>query len=170
MANDNLFRPYKIIQQSGSNLELQAGSKPAIMRAAFLAGPAILLVAGTALYLTQREIIFLYVMFGIAALELFVFSFIKVPSDLRMDSVGFTLKRVSIKGTEETDYLWNDVDRIRWRFIRTKGGPTLAFDAIMKEGKKIRLLNFSSFNTVKQSASEIASVLSQISHKPVAEK
>ncbi len=170
MVNDNLFHPYKIIQQSGSNLELQAGSRPAIIRAAFLAGPAILIIAGLVLYLTQKEIVFLYILFGIAALELLVFSFIKVPSDLRMDSVGFTLKRVSIKGAEETDYLWNDVDRIRRRFIRTKGGPTLAFDAIMKEGKKIRLLNFSSFNAARQSAAEIASVLSQISRKPVAEK
>lgn len=170
MPNDDLFRPYKIIQQSGSNLQLQSRTNPKLVRAAFLAAPVILFVAGFVLYSTQKDPFFLYILCGVALLELFVFSFIKIPADLRMDSVGFTLKRVSIKSIEERDYLWNDVDRIRWQLLRTKGGPSLAFDAIMKEGRKIRLLNFSAFNPKKQSAAEIASVLAGISRKPVAEK
>ena len=168
--SDNLFRPYKILHQSGSNLQLQAGINPKIIRAAFLAGPVILFIAGFILYLTQKQVMFLLILCGVGLLELFIFSFIKIPADLRMDSVGFTLKRVSIKSIEEVDYLWNDVDRIRWRLLRTKGGSTLAFDSILKEGKKMRLLNFSGFNPKEQSAAEIASVLAAISRKPVVEK
>lgn len=170
MADSNPFRPYKIIHQSDSSLELKAGTSPTIIRAAFLAGPVILLVIGIILYTTQKDPLFLYIMCSIAVLELVIFSFIKLPGDLRMDNIGFTLKQISIKGAEVKDYLWSDVDRIRWRLIRTKGGPNLVFDAMLKDGKKLRLLNFQNFNTKNQSAAEISSVLSQISRKPVTEK
>lgn len=170
MADDDLFRPYKIIQQSGSSLRLKAGVNPGIIRAAFLAGPVVFFIAGIALYATQKDPRFLYILCGVAALELFLFSFIKISADLRMDSVGFTLQRISVKRVEEVDCLWNDVDRIRWRLLRTKGGQVLAFEAMMKEGGKLRLLNFSNFNPKKQSAAEIASVLARISRKAVVEK
>jgi hypothetical protein len=170
MTDNNTFRPYKIIHQSGSSLELKAGTNPKVIRAAFLAGPAILFTAGIALFATQKQPLPLYIMCGVAVLELFAFSFIKMPADLRMDSVGFTLKTVSIKSSQDTDYLWNDVDHIRQRIIRSKNGATLAYDVIMKEGKKMRLLNFSNYNAKKQSATEINSILSQISKKPVTEK
>lgn len=53
MADDNLFRPYKIIQQSGSSLQLKARTNPKIIRAGFLAGPVIFFIAGIVLYTAQ---------------------------------------------------------------------------------------------------------------------
>lgn len=170
MADDNLFRPYKIIQQSGGSLQLKARTDPKIIRAGFLAGPGLFFIAGIILYTTQKDPLFLYVLCGVSLLELFIFSFIKLSADVRLDSIGFTLQRVSIKRVEEVHYLWNDIDRIRWRLLRTRGGQALAFDAMMKEGGKLRLLNFSNFNLKKQSAAQIAAVLSAISHKPIVEE
>ena len=170
MPNDNLFHPYKIINQSNSSLELQAGNGPKVVRAAFLASPIILLIAGAALYITQKQLFFLYLMIGIAALELLIFSFIRVPTDLRMDSMGFTLKTISIRNTQEKDYLWSDVDRIRQRISRTKNGNVLNYEAVLKEGKKVRILSFNNYNPKKKEATAINSVLSQISHKPITDK
>lgn len=170
MTEDNLFRPYKVIQQTNSSLELKSGINPRIVRITLIAMPLVFIVVGLILFTTQSNSPVTYTMMGVGLLELFLFSFLKFPADLRMDSMGFVLKQVSIKGIEVKDFLWSDVDRIRWRHTRTKNGSVLTFDAVLKEGKKLRLLNFPAYNPKKQSAAEISSVLSQISRKPVSEK
>lgn len=170
MSNDALFHPYKIIHQGRNDLQLQAGNNVKFARLAFLLIPILFLVFGLVLSITQKQIAFLYIIGGVAVLELFLFSFIKIPADLRMDTIGFTLKTVSVKSTKETDYLWNDVDSILQRIIRTKNGTVLAYDAVLATGKKVRFLNFPTYSPKKQSAAEIDSLLSQISNKEVIQK
>lgn len=170
MSNDKLFDPYKIISQTGNSLHLQAGRGVKIIRVVFLLAPLILLGAGIALYLTQKEIFFLYVLGGAAALEFILFSFIQLPGDVQMDNMGFTLQLVSLQGKKQKDYLWTDVDAMHRRIMRTKNGAVLNYQVVLKSGKKQRFLSFPNYHGKKQSIPEINDVLQHISGKNVVEK
>jgi hypothetical protein len=170
MAEETLFHPYKIIHQSSSNLQLQAGSNVKLIRRLLIGIPLLLLGVAVVLSLTQKEPVILYAMGGTALLELLIFSFIKIPADLRMDRIGFTLKTVSVQRTVETDYLWTDVDHIRQRITRAKNSTTLVCEAILTSGKKVQFLNFPNYLAKKQKAADMRTVFSEISNKAVVEK
>ncbi|MGZ5222540.1 MAG: hypothetical protein ACXWC7_20800, partial [Chitinophagaceae bacterium] len=95
---DNLFHPYKIINQGRSTLQLQPGSGQKAGIVVLRVMPLIMLVIGVIMFVTQKEILFLAMFGGIALLEAVIFSFIKIPAAISMDSMGFTLETLSIKG------------------------------------------------------------------------
>ena len=164
------FHPYKIIQQGRSSLQLAPNSAPKVAIYAFRFIPLIMLAVGAALFILENEPLFLYIFGGIALLEAVIFSFIKVPAAVSMDSMGFTLETLSIKGRQEQYYLWSDVEYIRHRITTAKNNTTLTYTAMMNEGKKINFLNKSNYNAKKQSIAEINEVLRGISKKDVREK
>src|SRR5215203_505195 len=97
-TTDHLFHPYKIINQGRSTLQLQPGKGLAAGVIVLRVMPLIMLVIGFALYVTQKNLMFLLMFGGIALIETLIFSFIKIPAALSMDSMGFTLQTLSIKG------------------------------------------------------------------------
>lgn len=120
-ASQTAFHPYKVISQGRNTLQLQpaAGQKAAVI--IFRIMPVILLATGVVFYLTQKDLFFLLIFGGIALLEALIFSFIKIPASLSMDSVGFTLETLSIKGKEKrTIYgtMWT-TSAIAWSVLKT---------------------------------------------------
>ncbi len=170
MATDTVFQPYNIISQSGSSLQLKADNRGKLMRIIFLIAPLILVVMGVVLCVTQKQRLFLVLMGGIAVLEYLLFSFIKIPGDVQLDAMGFTLQTSSIKGVQTKDYLWTDVDYIRQRITQTKGGMVLTYHAILLSGKKISFLSFPNYKIKNSSAEQVNSILQTISKKAVREK
>ena len=168
-AQQTIFHPYKVIQQGRSVLQLQPppGKKFVLFLLWFI--PLIMLTVGVVLFLIQKETLFLYTFGGIGILEAILFSFIKVPASLSMDSIGFTLETFSLKGRNETYYLWNDVEFISYRKVSSKGGPSLLYDAILKTGKKISFLSFGNYHSKKNQLTELNSTLQQISNKEIRE-
>ena len=164
------FHPYKVIQPGRSTLQLQPGAGQNAALFVFRFIPLIMLIVGIILYIVQKETFFLLIFGGIALLEAVIFSFIKIPAALTMDSVGFTLETLSIKGRKETYYLWNDIDYIRYRTVRTKNSTSLTYDAMLKNSKKVSFLNFGNYHSKKQNLAEINTVLHQISNKEIREK
>lgn len=170
MATDNPFRPYKVVAQSGTSLQLKAGTNVRLIRVVFLLAPLILLGMGVVLFVMQSDPKFLYILGGAALLETVIFSFIKTPGDLQMDRMGFTLQTVSLRGVQQTDYLWSDADRIRQRIIRSKNGATLNYQAVMKSGQKVSFLSFPNYIAKKGEAPQVAETLRSISGKEVTDK
>ena len=166
---DNLFHPYKVISQGRSTLQLQPGKGQASGVIVLRIMPLIMLVVGFALYVTQKNIMFLVVFGGVALIETLIFSAIKIPASLSMDSMGFTLETLSIKGKKETYYLWSDIDFIRYKTIRAKHSTSLSYEAVFKTGKKLSFLSFANYHAKKDAVPEINSVLHEISRKEVRE-
>ena len=166
----NIFHPYKIISQTRGSLQLKPalGQKTILLVLRIM--PLIMLTIGLVVYITQKEILFLAVFGGIALIEAFIFSFVKIPASLSMDNIGFTLETLSIKGRKEIYHLWNDVDYIRHRVIQSKNSTSLSYEAVLKEGKKISFLNFGSYHAKKSLLPEINAILSGISRKEVRDK
>ena len=169
-AEQNVFHPYKIIHQGRNTLQLQPaiGQKTGIIILRIM--PLIMLVIGAILYFTQKEIIFLIMFGGIALFEALIFSFIKIPAALSMDSMGFSLETLSIKGKKETYYLWSDIDFIRYKVVRAKNSTSLSYEALLKTGKKLNFLSFPNYHTKKGAIPEINALITEISKKQVAEK
>ena len=86
-----------------------------------------------------------------------------------MDSMGFTLETLSIKGKKETYYLWSDIDFIRYKTIRAKHSTSLSYEAVFKTGKTLSFLSFANYHTKKDAVPEINSVLHEIIRKEVRE-
>jgi len=168
-AEQTAFHPYKVTNQGRSTLQLQPGKAQSAGVIVLRIMPLIMLVTGVVMFVTQKDILFLVIFAGIALLEAFIFSFIKIPAALSMDSMGFTLETLSIKGKKETYYLWNDVDFIRHKTIRAKNSTALSYEAVLKSGKKITFLSFPNYHTTKTAIPEINTFLSQISGKQTVE-
>lgn len=164
------FHPYKIIHQGRSTLQLAPGAGPKVVIFLIRTIPLLMAGAGVVLFIIEKETFLLLIFAGMAVLEGLVFSFIKVPASLSMDSMGFTLETLSMKGKQESYYLWNDVDFIRYRILRGKNSTTLNYAAILNTGKKISFLSFNNYHAKKHSIPEINSVLHNISNKELREK
>ena len=79
-------------------------------------------------------------------IESLIFSFIKIPASLSMDSMSFTLETLSIKGKKETYYLCSNVDFLRYKTIREKSSTSLDYEAVLKTGKKLSFLSFANYH------------------------
>lgn len=169
-TSPNPFHPYKIMQQGRSTLQLAPGAAPKVAMFVFRFIPLMMVAVGVVLFVLEKEPFYLFIFGGIALLEAVIFSFIKVPAAFSADSMGFTLETRSIRGRKETYYLWSDVEYIRHRMTVAKNSTTLAYTAMMKDGKKINFLNFNNYGAKKQSIPEINAVLHTISKKEVREK
>lgn len=167
---DNLFHPYKIIMQGRSTLQLQPGSGQKAGVYVLRIMPLIMLIVGVIMYVVQKQLLFLAVFGGIALLEFFIFSFIKIPAAISMDNMGFTLETFSIKGRQETYYLWSDVDFIRHKTISAKNSTSLSYEAILKTGKKLTFLSFQNYQSKKLLIPEMNNVLHEISKKQITGK
>lgn len=164
------FQPYKVISAGRSNLQLQP---PASIKAAmtiFRLTPLLMAAIGVVLYLVQGELFYLLIFGGVALFEAIVFSFFKLPAAVSIDSMGFTLETVSLKGRKENYYLWSEVDYLRHRMVSGKNSITLNYMAVLKDGKKVSFLNFNNYHRKKQSIPEINTVLHNISKKEIREK
>ncbi|RYF86803.1 MAG: hypothetical protein EON98_02560 [Chitinophagaceae bacterium] len=164
------FSPYKIINQGRSTLQLEPGKGAKASVVVLRIIPLFLFVIGVIVFLVQKETFYLLIFGGIALFEVFVFSFIKIPAAVSMDSMGFTLETLSIKGRKENYYLWSDVDYIRQRMIVAKNSTTLNYAAVLNTGKKINFLSFNNYYSKKQSIPEINNALHDVSKKEVREK
>jgi hypothetical protein len=167
---NNLFHPYTIINQGRSTLQLQPGKAQKTGIIVLRIMPVIMVAIGIILFVTQKDILFLAMFGGIGLIEAFIFSFIKIPAAISMDSMGFTLETLSIKGRKETYYLWNDVEYIRHKTISAKNSTSLSYEAVLKTGKGLSFLSFPNYHTKKQVIPEINVLLAQISGKQIAEK
>lgn len=170
MATTSVFHPYKVISQGQTSLQLEAGSHSKILVWVFRAVPFITFAMGIAAYLLAREIVVLLSLTAIALLEAIALSFVKSPSSVSMDSMGFTLDTISSKGVKQTWYLSNDIDYIQYRSVRAKHANLLVYDAILKTGKKVRFLVFPNYSNKLQNLAEIDGVISNISSKEVQQK
>lgn len=169
-ANQTAFHPYKIVTEGRGTLQLEPGKGPKVMLYVMRAIPLLMATTGVILFIVEKETFLLLIFGGIALLEGIVFSFIKIPASLSMDSMGFTLETYSMKGRKETYYLWNDVDFIRYRMITGKNSTTLNYAAILKTRNKVSFLNFNNYYKKKHSIPEINAMLHNISKKEIREK
>jgi|GEM_PF-3342422 len=164
------FRPYKVAELNRTNLQLQPPSGHKFLIALFWFIPLAMIIVGIVFFIVEKEPLFLLVFGGIGLLEAIVFSFVKIPAALSMDSIGFTLQTLSLRGKKETYYLWNEIDYIRYKAVRGKNSTSLVYHAIPKNGKKINFLNFSNYHSKKQQIPEINEILHDISNKEIREK
>ncbi|RYZ28059.1 MAG: hypothetical protein EOO10_10770 [Chitinophagaceae bacterium] len=139
-TNQTTFQPYKIVNEGRNSLELQPNAGPKTIVFVFRFVPAFLLLMGIFVAITQNKPLYFLIFGGVALLEAFIFSFIKVPGSLFMDAVGFNLETHSVKGKKESYYLWNDVNFIRYRMVLGKNSTSLTYDAMLKSGKKWMIL------------------------------
>lgn len=170
ITSETIFQPYKIINQSRSSLQLQPATGQKVVVYIFRFMPLIMLSIGLALYLSQKQTLYLATFGGIALLEWFIFSFIKIPAALSMDNMGFTIELLSLRGSIEMYYLWSDVDFIRYKTVRTKNNTSLHYEAVLNTGKKRGFLNFPNYYSKKKQIAEINAALHEISRKDIKEK
>jgi hypothetical protein len=163
------FHPYKVVDQGRNNLQLQPPSGHKFLIALLWFIPLAMIIVGIVLFVVEKEALFLLVFGGIGLLEAIVFAFIRIPASLSVDSIGFTLETLSLKGKRETYFLWHEIDYIRYQAVRGKNSTSLAYHAIPKNGKKVNFLNFHNYHAKKQHISEINSVIKEISNKEIRE-
>jgi hypothetical protein len=169
-ATQNPFHPYKVIMQRRSSLQLEPGWGPKVTLFVLRFIPLIMAVVGVVLLVIQKENFYLLIFGGFALFEGFIFSFIKIPAALFMDSTGFTLETFSVRGRREDYYLWNDVNFIRYRMIVGKNSTTLSYTAVLATGKKVNFLSFNNYHSKKHQIPEINSALHDISKREVRKK
>ncbi|WP_121353184.1 hypothetical protein [Flavisolibacter nicotianae] len=129
--------------------------------------PLFSLVMGVAAYIASDELFVLFSFTGLSLVDLIVLWFVNFPVGLKMDSMGLTVQAVSLKGEQETFYLWQDIDHFRQKIVRTKQGPQLVYQAVLKNRKRVTILSFSSRRATQKNEPAINSTLQGISKKPV---
>lgn len=169
-TNQTAFQPYQIINEGRSTLQLKAGKAPRVAMLVLGFIPLLMVAIGVVLFVVQKDIFFLLMFAGVALFEGIIFSFIKVPAALSLDSMGFTVETYSMRGRREDYYLWSDVDYLRNRMVSGKNSTTLNYTAVLKDGKKVSILNFNNYYSKKQSIPTINEVLHHISKKEVRDK
>ena len=169
-TNPAAFHPYKILSNGNSGLQLHAPGRTKTTIWILRIFPLFTFLIGIGAYAFTGEVLMVLVFGAVALFEVILLYFIKTPSSLQMDSVGFTLETVSMRGVQENYYLWNDVEYIRSRILRGKNSTSLVYDAVLKSGKKLNFLNFGSYQAKKNAIPAINEVLGEISRKEVREK
>lgn len=171
MTNETVFHPYEIVHQSTGTLELQLKkSRRRFTGWVLRFAPLFSFLMGVAAYVASGEWFVLLSFTGLSLIELVVLWFAKIPTGMKMDSMGLTVQAVSLKGEQESFYPWQDIDHFRQRIVRTKQGPQLAYQAVLKNKKRISILSFSSRRATQKNRPAISSILQAISQKPVLEK
>lgn len=169
MAITSPFHPYKVIEQGRSTLTLASSVSKNTQLLILLVVPLVSIATAIAVFRVTKNTILLYVFAGVVILEFIAGSFIKIPVTVQLDSMGLNIETASLKGFQQTYYLWNDVEHLRYRIVRTKEITMLVYDAILKNGKKERLLAFN-YNAKKPQVEEINTILTAISKKEIRAK
>ncbi len=170
MAATSPFHPYKVIEQEQSSLTLASSVSKNTQLLILRLVPLISIVTAIVVFLFTQNTIILYALAGFALLEIIIFSFIKTPVTIQLDSMGLNIETASMKGFQQTYYLWNDVEYIRYRIVRTKDSNMLVYHVMLKNGGKTKLLALNNYNAKGQQLQEINTLLLGISKKEVGEK
>jgi hypothetical protein len=168
MATANIFYPYETVTQNTTALALQTTRKKQnLWRWLLRLAPLFSLLMGVVMYVISKELLILLTLVLFAVLEAIILLFVRIPVAVKMDSLGLMVDVLSLKGEKQLHYLWQDIDHLRYRTMRTKTGRLLVYYAVLNTKKKVRLLSFSSTWNKFENMSRIKEVLQQVSRKEV---